>query len=117
MDLNVKPKKCRYPDCFNCTYADCRWNGIEWQEIVRQDRFDKELEIVEPEILRMRQKNKRYEMSLKGKQRHKRYEKAEKGKINAKKKAKRRIQSGKNAEYCRRYYQKIKMQKLLKLIN
>lgn len=37
---------------------------------------------------------------------HIRYEKSEKGIINAKNHQRRKIESGKNAESCRRYYQK-----------
>lgn len=109
-----KPKYCRYPDCFKCTYADCRWNGVEWQEVVHQDKFDNDLLPVEPEIARFKAKNRKYNKSSKGKERLKRYEQSEKGVENKKRKAKRRIENGKNAEYCRRYYQKLKMQKLLK---
>ncbi len=36
----------------------------------------------------------------------KRYAASNKGRENEKRKSKRKIESGKNAEYCRRYYQK-----------
>lgn len=37
---------------------------------------------------------------------HKRYEQSEKGKQNMRRKQKRRIENGKNAEYCREYYRR-----------
>ena len=108
-------------------------------DIIAQDKFDKELEIVEPEILRLRERQKRYFSSEKGKraieryhksekykesqrryndsekgiERIKRYLDSEKGKESLKRKSKKKIESGKNAEYCRRYYQKMKAKKLL----
>ena len=137
--MNKKPKYCVYPNCLKCTYADCIYSELEMADIIAQDKFDKELEIIEPEILRIREKQKRYFSSKKGKEAVKRYHKSEKYKRNQKRynnsekgiertkrylntkkgeemlkrKQKKRIESGKNAEYCRRYYQKIKEKKLL----
>ena len=160
-----KPKKCCYPDCFNCIYVDCRYDGIEKADIIMQDKFDKELEIVDPDILRKREAQIRYRRSEKGKDSTKKYMQSEKGKIAIKKyrnsdshkkaqkeymkseKGKRKmeryrksengketlnrylrsekgkemlkrkqikkIESGKNAEYCRRYRQKLKERKMI----
>lgn len=131
-----KPKNCNYPNCFDCPYTDCRYERVEHADIVAQDKFDKSLEVVEPEILarRKRQKKyiesqkgkdsqkkysesekgrerqKKYIQSAKGKEAQKRYRQSEKGKENEKRKSQKRISSGKNAEYCRRYYYKKKMQ-------
>ncbi len=137
--MNKKPKYCVYPNCLKCTYADCVYSKLEMTDIIAQDKFDKELEIIEPEILRLRERQKRYFSSEKGKktieryhktekykesqrryndsekgvERIKRYLNTEKGKECLKRKNKKRIESGKNAEYCRRYYQKMKAKKLL----
>ena len=111
--MNDKPKKCLYPYCFNCRYEDCIYDGLEMDEITAQDKFDKELKVVEPEILRRQKSLKKYNASEKGKERHKKYINSEKGKIIEKKKQNKKIESGKNAEYCRRYYQKMKAKKLL----
>ena len=137
--MNKRPKYCVYPNCLKCTYADCVYSKLEMTDVIAQDKFDKELEIVEPEILRLRERQKRYFSSEKGKktieryhktekykesqrryndsekgvERIKRYLNTEKGKECLKRKNKKRIESGKNAEYCRRYYQKKKMEKLL----
>ena len=137
--MNKRPKYCVYPNCLKCTYADCVYSKLEMTDVIAQDKFDKELEIVEPEILRLRERQKRYFASEKGKktieryhktekykesqrryndsekgvERIKRYMNTEKGKECLKRKSKKRIESGKNAEYCRRYYQKKKMEKLL----
>ena len=137
--MNKRPKYCVYPNCLKCTYADCVYSKLEMTDVIAQDKFDKELEIVEPEILRLRERQKRYFSSEKGKktieryhktekykesqrryndsekgvERIKRYLNTEKGKECLKRKNKKRIESGKNAEYCRRYYQKMKAKKLL----
>lgn len=125
-----RPKKCKYPNCFQCDYADCRYNGLEYLDIKMQDEFDKDLEAVDPEIKKHRmcqkkysksekgreagirylrtekykQKQRRYEKSEKGKERRIRYSKTEKGKAKERRKMQQRITSGKNAEYCRNYY-------------
>lgn len=125
-----KPQKCCYPNCFECSYSDCRYNGLEYSEIKLQDEFDKSLELVEPEITLRRKRQSKYSKSDKGKERlrkyarsdkgklvakrymqsekgkalQKRYLESEKGKAMQKRKAEKRIESGKNAEYCRRYY-------------
>lgn len=138
-EMNKKPKYCIYPDCLNCTYTDCIYSKLERADIIAQDKFDRELKIVEPEILRLRERQKRYFSSEKGKEaieryhktekykksqrrynnsekgleRIKRYLSTEKGKESLKRKNKKKIESGKNAEYCRRYYQKMKAEKLL----
>ena len=30
--LKKKPPKCSYPDCFNCPYADCRYDRLESED-------------------------------------------------------------------------------------
>ena len=81
-------------DCFNCPYEDCL------KEITR---YSLDIESF-----------KKYEASDKGKERSMRYRKSEKGKENEKRKRKKKVESGKNAEYCRRYYQKHKEEILRK---
>lgn len=128
-----KPLKCCYPNCFECPYVDCRYDGLEYSETLQQDRFDRELEIVEPEVLKRRkyqsvyfrtekgkqarrEAQKRYSQSEKGKERQKRYQQTErfkdaqkrylqsdKGKECERRKTQKKIKSGKNAEHCRRY--------------
>lgn len=51
---------------------------------------------------------RRYNSSEKGKARHREYMKSEKGKAIRKKQQQKLIASGKNAEYCRAYYQRKK---------
>lgn len=106
--MNKRPKDCCYPDCLHCPYPDCCYDELEYYDIVEQDKFDKELEVVEPEVLRMRKSQQKYFKSDKGKQALKRYAQSEKGKEAFKRKNKKNIESGKNAEYCRRYYQRKK---------
>ncbi len=115
--MKNKPKKCCFPDCFSCAYTDCRYDGVEYIEEMHQDRFDKELEPVEPEIILRRKSLKKYSQSQKGKERsrryfrskkgkdaQKKYRESEKGKQTEKRKSQKKVKSGKNAEYCRAYY-------------
>lgn len=77
--MKTKPKKCCYPDCFNCPYVDCRWDCASPSQYA-------------------------YIHSEAGKAAQERYNKSEKGKERDKRRQKRRIESGKNAEMCRKYY-------------
>ncbi len=80
--MKEKPKNCTHPDCFSCPYADCIWDG--------DDKFY------------------RYNHSDKGKIRTERYDSSDKGREKAQRHRQRQIKSGKNAEYCRRYYRRRK---------
>lgn len=131
----LKPEKCCYPNCYECPYDDCGYEGVSKEEVKAQNEFDKGLEAVEPFVISRRKRQNRYNKSEKGVERKKRYEqkekakerqkkynssekgkeratryaKSEKGKETKKRKAQKIIDSGKNAEYCRRYYYKKKM--------
>ena len=105
-----RPRKCIYPDCERCVFTDCIYDMVERKDVFEQDMFDKELEVVEPEVLLRRERQKRYNNSDKGKASRKRYSATDKGRENEKRKSQRKIDNGKNAEYCRRYYYKKKMQ-------
>ena len=96
----MRPTNCVYPNCGRCTYTDCVYDGVESQERMQQDIFDKDIEAVHPSVLARRRRQKKY------------YE-SEKGKANEKRKRERKIASGKNAEYCRRYYQRKKMEEVM----
>ena len=89
--MNTKPKRCFYPDCFHCPYVDCRWNSDPTAWAYNHS---------EPGKLR----DKRYMESEKGKEAQMRYAKSDKGKARDKRKQEKKVKSGKNAEYCRRYY-------------
>lgn len=103
----MKPKNCIYPDCLNCTYSDCRYNELEYSDIVQQNAYDKELEIVNPEVQLKRRRDERYEKTDKAKLRRKKYEQSDKAKIRRK----RYEQSDKAKERWKRYYRKKKLQK------
>lgn len=90
-----KPLKCKYPNCFNCPYADCKYDLLTIEDVLRQDNFDKEL--IEPEVLKRRERQKRYDKSGKGIERTKRYNKTDKAK-----------------ERWKRYYRKKKQKKVNK---
>lgn len=71
---------CNY-DCFNCQLLECIDNRTSRQETMY-----------------------RYNHSDKGKARAARYNNSPKGKAKRQRKMKRDIESGKNAERCRKYY-------------
>lgn len=105
-----RPRKCMYPDCERCVFTDCIYDSVERKDIFEQDMFDKVLEVVEPEVLSRRESQRKYNNSEKGKASRRRYSMTEKGIENEKKKSQRKINNGRNAEYCRRYYYKKKME-------
>lgn len=65
--MKQKPKNCTYPDCFNCPYKDCRYDGRENEDI---DAY------AQPEstcVRKIKPSGVRYEESQKGKECRKRY--------------------------------------------
>ena len=107
-----RPRKCMYPNCDSCLFTDCIYDGVERKDVYEQDEMDKQLQLVEPGILRRRERQRRYNKSDKGKASRKRYSMTKKGIENEKRKKQRKIDNGRNAEYCRRYYYKKKMEML-----
>lgn len=131
----LKPEKCCYPNCFECPYDDCEFEGIDKEEVRIQNNFDKDLEAVEQSVISRRKRQNKYNKSEKGKEREKNYEESKKGKERQRKynlsekgkerterysksekrmetekrKSQKKIASGKNAEYCRKYYYKKKL--------
>lgn len=93
-------------DCFNCPFADCISDKLIDSERAAQDIFDKD--VIKGRLTGRKLVTYRYEQSDKGKERQKRYRNSEKGKENEKRKRAKKISSGKNAEYCRRYYERKK---------
>lgn len=112
--MNEKPKNCQYPNCQNCTYTDCIYDGLEHSDVERQDKFDNELEIIELKILSRRKRQARYFRSEKGKIAQKKYLQSIKGREMVRRKGQKRIENGKNAEYCKRYYEKHKEEMKIK---
>ncbi|MCD2492750.1 hypothetical protein LQE92_08925 [Lacrimispora sp. NSJ-141] len=98
----------RIEECLRCPYTDTCDLDVLPEERAMQDRLDRELEIVEPEVLRRRETLRRYNRSDKGRLRSKKYLESEKGKQAQERRGRRRIENGKNAEYCRRYYHRQK---------
>jgi hypothetical protein len=108
-------------DCFHCTHNDCFTDIVTQEEIKEQNELDKEIRY--ERLYTARQKSqfrydnsdkgkaraKKYEQSEKGKARTRRYEQSEKGKACAKRKMQKLIQTGKNAEKCRRYRERKKL--------
>jgi hypothetical protein len=84
-----KPRLCIYPNCLQCPYEDCYYDDLEYADILEQDKIDEKItkarEILEPEIIRKRESQRRYARSPKGKCASKRYAESEKGKATKKK--------------------------------
>lgn len=103
-------------DCFNCQHTDCINNQLTTKEIIEQNKRDYDL-IPKGELMdfkrashedNVRSNHYRYNHSDKGREARRKYEQSEKGQEVAKKKSNKKIESGKNAERCRRYYQRKK---------
>ena len=112
------------PDCFNCPYPDCtatledikrQWKAD--RKYKRRDSADSVQETagtVEKAIKiysytdEVKTRQDKYNSTVKGKARLKKYYKSEKGKENERRKMQRKIDSGKNAECCRRYRERKK---------
>lgn len=91
-------------NCLNCQYPDCKRIGKLYDPV--SDELDKE---IKSDIARANTNNLnqlRYERSEKGKARAKRYNSSEKGKMRTKRANQKKIDSGKNAEMCRQYYER-----------
>lgn len=102
----MKPKNCIYPDCLNCTLDDCLYNTLEQPDIVQQNKLDKEIAF--------RNKLEQLEPKQRAKAIYDRmYEQSEKGKAAQKRIEAKRIETGKNAIYCKRYREKKKREAML----
>lgn len=99
-------------DCFHCQKSDCDNDEITDAESKGQDQFD--LQVVGERKYGLERKIWKYNHSENGRASRKRYEQSEKGKAVQRRKYQGRIESGKNAEYCRAYYQRQKAKKLKK---
>ena len=122
-------------DCFNCTKKDCNFCGVTDEEKKRQDKYDTEIrgfyaigkarsrfdynhsekgEAAKKkydESEKGKERKRRYNHSEKCKAAQKRYANSEKGKAAQRKSTQNKIASGKNAEYCRAYYQRKKAER------
>ena len=58
--MKKKPPKCCYPDCFNCPYADCRYDRLE-----SEDFEPDQMEDVPESVLKARTRARKYENSHK----------------------------------------------------
>ncbi|MCI8378712.1 MAG: hypothetical protein HFH72_09365 [Lachnospiraceae bacterium] len=79
---------------------------MEHSEAKRQDEFDKELKIIEPEVQKRRKRQEKYFRSEKGKETQRRYCRTEKGKEVQRRKTQKKIESEKNSECCKKYYER-----------
>ena len=110
-------------DCLNCIFEDCTNDSDLTDEEIKQaddgDKYAKVSRLYGKELRtyryeqseRRKESHMRYDQSEKGKERFRRYGQSAKGKATEKRKMQKRIASGKNAEYCRRYYQRKKAER------
>ncbi len=94
----------RIEECLRCPHTDTCELDVFPEERDIQDRLDRELVVMEPEARRRQETLRKYNRSAKGKARAKRYQDSGKGKETLKRKVSSRIDRGKNAECCRRWY-------------
>lgn len=99
--MGGKPPNCCHPDCENCPYNDCGYDGIEEDETKIIDDNVKRLAMLQRASMSGTQNIFKYNHSEKGKARMKRYEKSEKRNESRK----RYYQSEKGKEAQRRYRQ------------
>lgn len=132
-----KPKRCCHPNCSECPYKMCRWDcdctgtsDIENYARYQKAHLDgKGTQYDYNHSERGKERNRRYNQSEKRKESQRRYNHSEKGKsargkylqsekgrAMLERKQRRAIESGKNAERCRRYYQKKKAAELAAMV-
>lgn len=103
-------------NCLECSYKDCVNSRISDADRKAQDAYDMECirEHIAEERKALRKgtlKQYDYNHSDKGRASRKRYEQSDKGKARDKRKHQKQIASGKNAAYCRAYYQRKKAER------
>ena len=111
------------PDCLNCPYPDCIATA---KDIQRQWRHNRKTKLMDnpDKVVKMDGRRAipirignitqdKYNHSEKGKARLKRYYESDKGKENERRKRQRNVENGRNAERCRRYRERKKLQKNL----
>lgn len=95
-------------DCLNCVHPDCINDcNATPNEMKAQDEYDRFIitdELKDQARLKGHLGQWKYNHSAKGKAAQKRYAQSEKGKEAERRHHQKQIASGKNAEYCRRYY-------------
>lgn len=84
-------------NCFNCQKPDCDYGEVTSEERKAQDEIDRK-------IMGSRKSGRQL---AEWKYRH-----SEKGREAERRKTQKKIASGKNAEYCRAYYQRKKLKKM-----
>ena len=94
-------------DCLNCVHPDCINDELPTEaEIKAQDEYDRDIvtdELKDKARLKGHLSHWKYNHSAKGKAAQKRYAQSDKGKEAQRRQTQKKIASGKNAEYCRRY--------------
>lgn len=87
----MKPKGCKYPDCFNCTLSDCRYDVAEKEDFERDKSITEQVahELLTDKQCRAKISQKKYRSSDK-----------------YKKKMQERKENGKDKEYRLRYTSK-----------
>lgn len=109
----MKPTGCIYPKCLSCPLPECEYDGVEIDDEAVSNAIDSEIihmRVVERHYINgtysTYDSKRKYHRSDKGKNALKRYLNSDKGKEAQKRKAQKDIESGKNAEKCRRYYER-----------
>ena len=99
--MQEKPARCCHPDCYNCPYDECIYDGYEDDETNAIDKSVKKFAMMQRALFNGSEKSFRCNHSEKGKAAQKRYIQSEKGKAAQK----RYIQSEKGKAAQKRYAQ------------
>lgn len=96
----MKPKGCKYPDCFNCILSDCRYNIVEKEDFERDKAITEQAtyHLLTDEQRRRKVNQKKYRSSDKYKLKKQEYK-----------------ENGKDKEYRRRYTSKESAKQLSRL--
>ena len=116
-----RPRGCIYPNCLNCPLPECEYDELEIEDEMESRAIDSSIlhsRIVEKHRLNgtypIYASKKKYFQSEKGKCAIKRYFASSKGKEAQKRKSQKDIATGKNAEKCKRYYERHRAEILAK---
>ena len=78
--MQEKPARCCHPDCYNCPYDECIYDGYEDDETNAIDKSVKKFAMLQRALFNGSEKSFRCNQSEKGKAAQKRYIQSEKGK-------------------------------------
>lgn len=111
--MSSKPKLCCHPNCFECPYDDCLWNGYSKKDDIITNAIEEENRINNLSFEKRKEKEiqDKYNHSEKGKNTRKKYRTTESYRISQNKY--RNSEKGKMAarERAKRFYYRMKLER------